>query len=178
MRAYLMAALVITSACTYEVGTPPARQNLNPPPATGSTAAASPPGLPGIEKFDRSVMPVTQICGVHTYNVRYSTVAQTRLAAAIAARPGAKLTALVDKVDVRVRCHSEGFGGMATRCHADTALAMTVSDQATGAGRRVLETGGKSSEAVVFNCGNGAQAIEQSMDDALARMADRLLAPN
>jgi hypothetical protein len=131
--------------------------------------------LPGIEKFDRAITPLTIICSANTYQVRYSEIAKRRLDQALASRAIPPQAALVDKVDIRLRCHSEGFGGMGSRCYADTVLAIVV---AGGNASRALETAGRSSEGAVFTCTSAVQAIEQSMEDALARMVDRIGAAN
>lgn len=200
MRYWATLALLTTMACTHNVGAPPPAQNTSAaPPANAllgpghgqqvsapqqmagggqAITSASPGAFTGIEKFDKSVTPLTVICGADVYQVRYSSIAQQRLEAALKARPGPAQTLAVDRVDIRVRCHSEGVGGMTSRCYADTALGLTISDRASAAGRRALEAAGRSSEGIVFACGSGAQAIEQSMENALGRMADRVVAGN
>jgi hypothetical protein len=130
-----------------------------------------PGALPGIEKFDRDIAPLTIICGADTYQVRYSKIAQGQLVAALAARGGPPKTAVIDKVDIRLRCHSQGIAGTTSRCYADTALEVSLSDRAGGGNNRKLDSSGRNSEAVAFGCGAGRQAIEYSLEQAVGRMS-------
>jgi hypothetical protein len=196
MRPSVALALLMMGACSHSVGSPPpASQPVSPPPAAaslgpghgqtappssnaviGGESAATSGALPGIEKFDRPITPLTVICGADTYNVRYSQIAQNRFGAALAARPGAGQTARIDRVDMRLRCHSQGLGGMESRCYGDATIALTLLDKRTGASLSPLEVSGRSSEAIVFTCSSGGQAIGQALDNALGRMSDNIIA--
>lgn len=200
MRYWTLLVLLGTMGCTYSVGTPPTQTAATPaPPASSSSgpghgqqttspqrtagggqaiSGATPGAFAGIEKFDKSVVPLTIICSANSYDVRYSSIAQRRLESALKAKSGPAQTLSIDTVDIRMRCHSEGLGGMSSRCYADTTLNVTISDRASAGSRRNLQTAGRSSESVAFACGSGAQAIEQSMENALGRMADRVMAGN
>ena len=141
------------------------------PPIVGKGAVAPdiPGAIPGIEKFDRDSTPLTMICGAETYRVRYSSTAQTEIAAALAKRRAPAESASIEKVDIRLRCHSEGIAGLSSRCYATAALAVRVGDRGD-ATSRLFESAGRNSESVAFHCGTGRQALEYALEQAVGRL--------